>query len=310
VTLDGRARYFSTATNTYDLHWGGRNFHSSSCLHTLKVFPLSPTANIDLKVRSLTFLRFIYYYYYHTRRYRNLYVPIIWMRNITCTALVKKNPNFKSKSKSKLTYYDWQSVGQSILVSGTHLGPATNFSHPLFDFFLYSLGLVDMGRPLWREVGSVRFSFCLSSPAQPFSDESHGTYELSLLSLFLRHPQPGGRGSCIYFPQKQGIYINILLILDGPHRKHKHRRAHADAEGQITSWPVFITRKDRKGTSTLGQQSDPNSLIVSPFFRNNDGRLTTCESIWHVHFYLWNCTVLSLLRSKFYIIDISIIYED
>jgi hypothetical protein len=30
-------------------------------------------------------------------------------------------------SKSKL-YYDLQSVGESILLSGTHLGPATNFS--------------------------------------------------------------------------------------------------------------------------------------------------------------------------------------
>jgi hypothetical protein len=31
------------------------------------------------------------------------------------------------KLKSKL-YYDRQSVGQSVLVSGTHLGPATSFS--------------------------------------------------------------------------------------------------------------------------------------------------------------------------------------
>jgi hypothetical protein len=36
--------------------------------------------------------------------------------------------------RSKL-YYDRQSVGQSVLVSGTHLGPATNFSHFLFDYF-------------------------------------------------------------------------------------------------------------------------------------------------------------------------------
>jgi hypothetical protein len=33
-------------------------------------------------------------------------------------------------SKSKLSY-DRQSVGQSVLVSGTHLGPATNFSFSL-----------------------------------------------------------------------------------------------------------------------------------------------------------------------------------
>jgi hypothetical protein len=46
----------------------------------------------------------------------------------------------KSKSKSKL-YYDRQSVGQSILVSGTHLGPATNFSFSL-KFSLDSCRLV------------------------------------------------------------------------------------------------------------------------------------------------------------------------
>jgi hypothetical protein len=39
------------------------------------------------------------------------------------------------KSKSKLyEYYDRQSAGQSILVSGTHLGPATNFSPIFFNY--------------------------------------------------------------------------------------------------------------------------------------------------------------------------------
>jgi hypothetical protein len=42
--------------------------------------------------------------------------------------------------KSKL-YYDRQSVGQSVLVSGIHLGPATNFSFSL-NFFLHSCGFV------------------------------------------------------------------------------------------------------------------------------------------------------------------------
>jgi hypothetical protein len=38
------------------------------------------------------------------------------------------------KSKPKL-YYDRQSVGQSVLLSGTHLGPANNFFPYLFDYF-------------------------------------------------------------------------------------------------------------------------------------------------------------------------------
>jgi hypothetical protein len=45
-------------------------------------------------------------------------------------------------------------VGQSVLVSGTHLGPATNVSPVLFDHFRH-LRVCWLGRPLWREDGSV-----------------------------------------------------------------------------------------------------------------------------------------------------------
>jgi hypothetical protein len=47
---------------------------------------------------------------------------------------------------------------------------------PIFPFFLWlfvgSCEFVDVGPPLWREVGSVVFSFGRASPAQPFSDLS------------------------------------------------------------------------------------------------------------------------------------------
>jgi hypothetical protein len=39
-----------------------------------------------------------------------------------------------SKSKPKL-YYDRWSVGKSVLVSGTYMGPATNFPPSLFNYF-------------------------------------------------------------------------------------------------------------------------------------------------------------------------------
>jgi hypothetical protein len=45
------------------------------------------------------------------------------------------------------------------------------FPFPLW-LFLDSCGSADVGLPLWREVGFIVFSFCLSSPAQPFSDLS------------------------------------------------------------------------------------------------------------------------------------------
>jgi hypothetical protein len=57
------------------------------------------------------------------------------------------------KSKSQLSY-DWQSVGQSVLVSGHRLEPAINFS---ISQKLSSDSCVscNMGCPLWREDGSV-----------------------------------------------------------------------------------------------------------------------------------------------------------
>jgi hypothetical protein len=58
-------------------------------------------------------------------------------------------PPLESKSKLKLCY-DRRSVGQSVLVSSTHLGLTTR-SLLLSD----SCGLVDVGRSLWREDGSV-----------------------------------------------------------------------------------------------------------------------------------------------------------
>jgi hypothetical protein len=56
-------------------------------------------------------------------------------------------------SQSKL-WYNWWSVGQSILVSSTHLGLMTFF----FTSPPASYGFVDMGRPLWREDGSDFYS--------------------------------------------------------------------------------------------------------------------------------------------------------
>jgi hypothetical protein len=58
--------------------------------------------------------------------------------------LFRPTKNFDCLRKLKLKLkliYDLQSVGQSVLVSGTHLGPATNFSFSL-KFSLNSCGFV------------------------------------------------------------------------------------------------------------------------------------------------------------------------
>jgi hypothetical protein len=70
----------------------------------------------------------------------------------------------KLKLKSKLIY-DRQSVGQSVLVSGTHLGPATNFSFSL-KFPLGSCRFVILYCLLWREDGPVIYCTIASGPCQ------------------------------------------------------------------------------------------------------------------------------------------------
>jgi hypothetical protein len=61
--------------------------------------------------------------------------------------------------------HDRQSVGQSVLVPGTHLGPVTNFYFSL-TFSLDSYGFVIFQGPLWREDGSVIYCTIASGPCQ------------------------------------------------------------------------------------------------------------------------------------------------
>jgi hypothetical protein len=95
-------------------------------------------------------------------------------------------------------------------VSGTNLGPATNFSP--FIIFLDTYGFVVVRSPFWREVGSVVFSSCSASPTQSFS----GLSLTGLMSIFycpnLRLSQPGRLGACIYFPKEQGSPVIPSVI--------------------------------------------------------------------------------------------------
>jgi hypothetical protein len=110
------------------------------------------------------------------------------------------------KLKLKLIY-DRQLVGQSVLVSGSHLGPATDFSFSLkfpsdswrvcyfvapsltrgrvCNFVIYCKLLLDLARAVTLKSKSCR---------------THGHILLSHLRL----PQPGRSGPRIYIPQEQG----------------------------------------------------------------------------------------------------------
>jgi hypothetical protein len=65
-------------------------------------------------------------------------------------------------------------------------------------------GFVDMGRPLWREDGSLVYNCCC------FCQRSHSQVRVPrgswtpFTASDLRLPQPGGQGPSIYIPQEQG----------------------------------------------------------------------------------------------------------
>jgi hypothetical protein len=95
------------------------------------------------------------------------------------------------RDKSKL-YYDWQSVGQSVLVSGTHLGPTTHF--PLLPIIIFTQLLVSC----WGAPSLTRGRVC-TFPLLPgitsaifHRSESHVTHEHILLSLFWDSPNLEG----------------------------------------------------------------------------------------------------------------------
>jgi hypothetical protein len=89
-----------------------------------------------------------------------------------------------TKSKSNLCY-DRRPVSQSVLMSSTHLEPKTRFL-----LLSDSCRFVDVGRPLWREDGSVVHNCCWPSPAQPYLRpvNSSGNFAIWVLIQFLWWP--------------------------------------------------------------------------------------------------------------------------
>jgi hypothetical protein len=73
------------------------------------------------------------------------------------------------------------------------------------------MGLLMWGT-LYFEKSVCSFQFLLDiASAASLRSESHRTQEHILLSLCLRLPQPGGSGSCIYFPQEQGSPVRVRV---------------------------------------------------------------------------------------------------
>jgi hypothetical protein len=113
---------------------------------------------------------------------------------------VRLTPRLRPNDDSEFElYYDRRSVGQSVLVSSPHLGLMTRFL-----LLSDNCGFVDMGRPLWREDGSVFYNCCcLHQRSHSQVRVLWGTWP-HFTVLYLRLPQPAGPGPCIYIPQEQG----------------------------------------------------------------------------------------------------------
>jgi hypothetical protein len=127
--------------------------------------------------------------------------------------------NCVKKSKSKL-YYDRQSVGQSVLVSSTHLGPTTRFLL-LSDSCMF----VNMGRSLWRENGSAVYGCCWSSPAQSYLWPSPVGFVTIFYSLRFETPPTWRARSPYLYPPGTGCncvtaFTSLISTLHRLHGKH------------------------------------------------------------------------------------------
>jgi hypothetical protein len=130
-----------------------------------------------------------------------------------------------------------------------------------------------VGSPLWREDGFVYFSSCWASPAQSFSGSSSGDSWPFLKVSNLRFPQSGGPGSCIYFPQKQGIPVTppgIGFILSLQLRSSKF---------EVTLWPT-VTQSVRLGVEHPCGTCDQILLPVGMLLSEIWGHISVGRLLW------------------------------
>jgi hypothetical protein len=96
---------------------------------------------------------------------------------------------------------DRRSVGQSVLLSGSHPEPMTRFLFSVWQLRVSWCWAPSLTRGwvfnlLTQLLLGLTRAFILGSKSSRIQDH--------ILLSHLRHPQPGGPGSCIYIPQEQG----------------------------------------------------------------------------------------------------------
>jgi hypothetical protein len=124
--------------------------HPLSKLQPSKFSYLTQLAYMKLDFSRYGTTKVTYYNRVYIVPNKNTWPPTF---TLNFSQLFQKEQSSGKKLKLKLIYIR-QSVSQSVLVSGTHLGPVTNFSFSL-KFPSHSCGFVILKRPLWQEDGSV-----------------------------------------------------------------------------------------------------------------------------------------------------------
>jgi hypothetical protein len=107
---------------------------------------------------------------WHTVIFFRLTTPreLFWLpTELRCTPLCFFNSHSDLRERERESHCDWRSVSQSVSLSvEPNLRLMTRYLL-LFD----SYGLVSVGRPLWREDGSVSCICCWPLPVQSFSGQ-------------------------------------------------------------------------------------------------------------------------------------------
>jgi hypothetical protein len=129
---------------------------------------------------------------------------IHWYVEECSVALLCKKPSTPRQLKLKLIY-DRQSVGQSVLVSGAHLGPVTKFSF-LLEISFRQLRVCYFVAPSLTKgrVCNLLYNCFWALPEQSLLGRSTAELTAIFFCLIWDSPLPGGPGSRIYIPQEQG----------------------------------------------------------------------------------------------------------
>jgi hypothetical protein len=132
-----------------------------------------------------------------------------WARTRTTRRIISCQLAGKLPFVFKL-YYDGRSVGQSVLVPDTHLGPTTNFLPFLIIFRLSRVGSCEAPSLTRARVCNLQFLLTLASAIFLRSDSRRTHYHIFTVSN-LRLPQPGRPGSCSYF-RRNRVAQKLLFV--------------------------------------------------------------------------------------------------